>query len=395
MIQNSINDQITNGVYNITLSGNVLYTGAYSGTYNLTGTTNISFPTSGTVLSTTDIGTNVQAYSLQLSSVSAIASNGILARVASGSVMARNISGTSARILITNPDGVSGNPTIDIDSTYAGQNTITTLGTIGTGTWQGNPISGQFGGTGVNNAGKTITLGGNLTTSGAFATTITVTAATNVTLPVSGTLLSSAAIGTSVEAWSAQLDALSTLSTNGLIARTAANTVTARTIAGTTNLITVTNGDGVAGNPTISVGTNVSQINVAETRGASINMASNQIKNAEMLNYYETTITVTAASSQTIDVTQGNIYVMNQAVNTTLAFTTGSMANAETSGFTLIRIKDATATARTVTWPASVKWPSGTAPTLTQTTGAVDILEFFTTDGGTTWRGFAAALDSK
>ncbi len=49
-------------------------------------------------------------------------------------------------------------------------------------------ITGEFGGTGVANTGKTITLGGNLTTSGAFTTTFTVTANTNVTLPDSGTL---------------------------------------------------------------------------------------------------------------------------------------------------------------------------------------------------------------
>jgi len=40
------------------------------------------------------------------------------------------------------------------------------------------------------------------------------------------------------------------------------------------------------------------------------------------------------------------------------------------------------------TWPASVKWhtPGGTAPTL-KTTG-VDVLTFYSRDGGTTWRGF-------
>jgi hypothetical protein len=49
-------------------------------------------------------------------------------------------------------------------------------------------ISPTYGGTGVNNGTKTITLGGNLTTSGAFNTTLTSTAATNVTLPTTGTL---------------------------------------------------------------------------------------------------------------------------------------------------------------------------------------------------------------
>lgn len=42
-------------------------------------------------------------------------------------------------------------------------------------------------------------------------------------------------------------------STNGILAHTAANTTTARTITGTSNEITVTNGDGVSGAPTISL----------------------------------------------------------------------------------------------------------------------------------------------
>ena len=44
------------------------------------------------------------------------------------------------------------------------------------------------GGTGIDNTGKTITLGGNLITSGAFATTLTSSNTTNVTLPTTGTL---------------------------------------------------------------------------------------------------------------------------------------------------------------------------------------------------------------
>jgi Repeat of unknown function (DUF5907) len=49
-------------------------------------------------------------------------------------------------------------------------------------------LPGANGGTGVDNGTKTITLGGNLTTSGAYATTLTATAATSVTLPTTGTL---------------------------------------------------------------------------------------------------------------------------------------------------------------------------------------------------------------
>lgn len=45
------------------------------------------------------------------------------------------------------------------------------------------------------------------------------------------------------------------------------------------------------------------------------------------------------------------------------------------------------------TWPASVDWPGGTAPTLTAS--GVDQLIFTTRDGGTTYFGFAAGLDIK
>lgn len=60
-------------------------------------------------------------------------------------------------------------------------------------------------------------------------------------------------IGTDVQAYDATLAALAAFNTNGMIVQTAADTFTARTIAGTTNQITVTNGNGVSGDPTISL----------------------------------------------------------------------------------------------------------------------------------------------
>ena len=92
-----------------------------------------------------------------------------------------DVVGTADRITVASDS-------VDIASTYVGQSTITTLGTIATGTWNATVITGQYGGTGVNNSGKTITLGGNLTTSGAHATTLTTTGTTTVTLPTTGTL---------------------------------------------------------------------------------------------------------------------------------------------------------------------------------------------------------------
>lgn len=51
----------------------------------------------------------------------------------------------------------------------------------------------------------------------------------------------------------AGLLALAAYNTNGLLTQTAADTFTGRTLTGTANQLTVTNGDGVSGNPTISL----------------------------------------------------------------------------------------------------------------------------------------------
>ena len=83
-----------------------------------------------------------------------------------------------------------------LNATTLGSNVVnsslTSVGTIGTGTWQATAIAGQYGGTGVANTGKTITLGGNLTTSGTHNTTLTTTGNTTVTLPTTGTLATEA-----------------------------------------------------------------------------------------------------------------------------------------------------------------------------------------------------------
>jgi hypothetical protein len=92
-----------------------------------------------------------------------------------------NVVGTANRIT-ANADS------IDIASTYVGQTSITTLGTIGTGTWQGSIVGPTYGGTGVNNGSNTLTLAGNVSHAGAFTQTFTATANTSVTLPTTGTL---------------------------------------------------------------------------------------------------------------------------------------------------------------------------------------------------------------
>jgi hypothetical protein len=64
----------------------------------------------------------------------------------------------------------------------------TTVGVITSGEWQGSVIEGEYGGTGVANTGKTITLGGNFTHTGAHTLGVTTTGNTSITLPTTGTL---------------------------------------------------------------------------------------------------------------------------------------------------------------------------------------------------------------
>lgn len=65
------------------------------------------------------------------------------------------------------------------------------------------------------------------------------------------------AIGTNVQAFDTGLAALALFNTDGIIVQTANNTYAGRTLTGTSNQITVTNGTGVSGNPTLSLPSDV------------------------------------------------------------------------------------------------------------------------------------------
>jgi hypothetical protein len=100
----------------------------------------------GIVVSADDVALTGQALALHN-----LATSGIIVRTGVGSVASRTLTGTTNRITVTNGDGISDNPTVDISSTYVGQSSITTVGTIGTGLWNGTTIGTAYGGTGLNN----------------------------------------------------------------------------------------------------------------------------------------------------------------------------------------------------------------------------------------------------
>jgi len=96
----------------------------------------------------------------------------------------------------------------------------------------------------------------------------------------------------------------------------------------------------------------------------------------------------TSGSTATIDLEDGNFHKVTLTANCTFTFS-NPPASGTAGSFTLFLVQDGTGS-RTVTWPGSVDWAAATAPTLTTTAAAVDVLTFITLDGGTIWNGFVA-----
>lgn len=152
------------------------------------------------------------------------------------------------------------------------------------------------------------------------------------------------------------------------------------TVDGTANQVIVTNGSGVLSW-------------AAGPSGTYLPLAGGTMTG--LLTTKELALTKTAPSISagvlTLDCSLSNTF----AVSLNAAITSFTVSNIPTSGsyyeFNLEFTADGTA--RSVTWTFSsvaVKWPGGTAPTLTSTNGKKDTFVFYTYDAGTTWLGFVA-----
>ncbi len=98
----------------------------------------------------------------------------------------------------------------------------------------------------------------------------------------------------------------------------------------------------------------------------------------------ETIVTnTTTTGAIALNLTNGNVFNLTLTGNTTFTFTGATSGKA--CAFSVYMTQDSTGS-RAVTWP-TVKWAGGTAPTLTTTAGATDILVFESLNGGTTWYG--------
>jgi hypothetical protein len=156
----------------------------------------------------------------------------------------------------------------------------------------------------------------------------------------------------------AELTAIAGLSANGLITRTSSTTAEARTITGTTNVITVTNGDGVSGNPTLTVGSLVARTDTVQNFTAA---------------QRGSITTLTDGATITADFATTNHFQVTLSGNRTLA--NPSNQTAGQSG--AIRVVQDGTGSRTLAYGSNWKFSNGSAPVLTTTANAVDVLVYF------------------
>lgn len=127
-----------------------------------------------------------------------------------------------------------------------------------------------------------------------------------------------------------------------------------------------------------------------KTHSTYINMTDNEIRRPMLRDIAYKTVPVTSSSgTATLNLEAGNSFTLTLSENTTIAI--NSPPASDDMGEVIVKIVQ-DSSPRTVSWPSGTKWPGGTAPTISTTSGAEDIVILRTWDGGTTWYGnFAQA----
>ena len=108
----------------------------------------------------------------------------------------------------------------------------------------------------------------------------------------------------------------------------------------------------------------------------------------------ESTSVTSSSNAATLNLRDGNVFEHTLTENVTYTFSNPA-SSGKVSSFVLKIKQDASGSGYTVTFPASVDFVGGTAPTLTATANAIDTFVIFTTDGGTIYNLLVAGQDIK
>jgi len=143
-----------------------------------------------------------------------------------------------------------------------------------------------------------------------------------------------------------------------------------RVLTGTSNQVTITDG-GANGNVTLSLPQSIHTGGTPQFARMGLAVAADADAKLKIAGQYGST-TVAAGNSGTsksIDWNDGNTQLLTLTGNCTL-----TLSNPK-DGFRylLVLVQDGTGT-RTITWPSSVKWPTGAAPTLSTAANKADIV---------------------
>jgi len=121
------------------------------------------------------------------------------------------------------------------------------------------------------------------------------------------------------------------------------------------------------------------------TMSGDLNLADNELVRANLQDYSEALGTVASASGTVaINCETGNVWDLTLTGNVTTLTLSNPPASGRAGSLTLIIRQDATA--RTITWPASVSWSGGTAPDISAVS-KVFVVTLITTNAGTRWYG--------
>jgi hypothetical protein len=259
-------------------------------------------------------------------------------------------------------------------------------------------LSGTAGITNANLANSTISgisLGGTLGT---------------LTLATSGTGLSGSAsyTGATGQTFTVTSNATSANTSSAIVARDASGNFSAGTITATFSgnvtgnltgnvtssgnvtvgsATTITNG-GVNAVGVISATTYTTKGSGSYQIGGTDVITSGRELQKVIINNYSEKLNAfgNTGSAPTINLSNGTFVTAILSANASFAFSLGTGVTSDAIQFTLHLTNDGTA-GRTITWPASVKWPNGTVPTRTTTANRTDVYSFYTIDGGSNWFG--------